>query len=141
MSHIITKIAEYGIIINDNKEFLMLKFSKEVNPGEKWIFPGGRLDNGEEPKKGLLREIKEETNLDVEIVQACDVTMWGEGEDHRYAVFFICKIKKGDNIKLSHEHQDYKWCSFDKINKINFHDNVFKEILKKAFEIIKNLSN
>ncbi len=129
MSHLKTKIAEYGIIIKDNK-FLMLKFSKEANPSEKWIFPGGRLDKGDNPKKALVREIKEETNLDVKILYPCDVSVWGKGEDHRYAVFFVCKLKKGE-VKLSKEHQDFKWFSFD--DKIDFHDKSFEKVL----EVIK----
>jgi len=138
MAHMITKIAEYGIIINTNKEFLILRFSKDVNAGEKWIFPGGRLDNEEKPKLGLLREIKEETNLGVEIIQPCDVSMWGIGEDHRYAIFFLCKPKNKNEVKLSHEHQEYKWCSFKDLDKISFHDISFRRILENAFTIITN---
>jgi 8-oxo-dGTP diphosphatase len=126
--HLKTKIAEYGIIIKDNK-FLMLRFSKEANVNEKWIFPGGRLNKTDKPKEALKREIKEETNLDIEIIKLLDVTMWGKEEDHRYAVFFLCKLIKGE-IELSKEHQDYKWFKFK--DKIDFHDKSFKEVLKKC---------
>jgi 8-oxo-dGTP diphosphatase len=126
MAHLITKIAEYGIIINNDK-FLMLKFSKEANPGEKWIFPGGRLDEGEQAKDGLAREIQEETNLQVKVGKPVDVTIWGDGDDNRYAVFFICKLIGGE-IKLSREHQDYKWFSFE--DQIEFHDESFRRILQ-----------
>ncbi|OYT31779.1 hypothetical protein DRJ22_00140 [Candidatus Woesearchaeota archaeon] len=125
-----TKIAEYGIIIKDNK-FLMLQFSKKTNPTEKWIFPGGRMNANEKPKQALKREIKEETGLEVEIKKPIDVLEWGEKEDNRYAIFFKCKHKKG-KVRLSKEHQNYKWYTFKELNKIDYYQKEFKEILKKA---------
>lgn len=128
--HLKTKIAEYGIILK-NKKFLMLKLSKENSPSEKWIFPGGRLEDEDKPKQALKREVKEETNLDINILSPCDVAMWGKEGGHRYAVFFICKFISGE-IKLSKEHQDFKWFSFNEINNIEFHDSSFKKVLKNV---------
>ncbi|MFC1698032.1 NUDIX domain-containing protein [Nanoarchaeota archaeon] len=131
--HLKTKIAEYGIILNEKNEFLMLRFAKDEVPSQKWIFPGGRLDDGEEPKLGLLREITEETNLDIELLNPIDVSMWGIDHDHRYAIFFLCKlVSNPENIKLSHEHQDYKWYSFDELDNIDYHRKHFKEVLIKV---------
>jgi len=133
--HKITKIAEYGIIVKDNK-FLMLKFSKATNPSEKWIFPGGRLDENENPKEALIREIKEETGLDVDLLFPCDVAMWGKNDDQRYAVFFLC-TSKNNEVKLSHEHQDFKWFCFDELDKIDYHYSGFKDVLENARKLSK----
>ena len=57
MAHLVTKIAEYGVIINEKEEVLVLRFSKPANSLQKWIFPGGRIDEGEMPMKCLEREI------------------------------------------------------------------------------------
>jgi mutator protein MutT len=132
--HLVTRIAEYGIIFNDEDKFLMVKFSKEANPSEAWIFPGGRLDEGDKPIEAINREIKEETGLNVEVLFPCDVTMWGKGEDHRYAVFFVCKLVGGE-IKLCKEHQEFKWFSYKDIDKIDFHDESFKNVLEGAFKL------
>ena len=129
--HLVTRIAEYGVIFNDEKEFLMLKFSKEANPGEAWIFPGGRLDEGDLPYEALKREIKEETGLDVEVLFPCDVAMWGKGDDHRYAVFFVCGLV-GGKVKLCPEHQEYRWFSLNELGEIRFHDKSFKRVIEKA---------
>lgn len=69
MTHKITKVAEYAVIVKENK-FLMLKFSKKTNAGERWIFPGGRMEENDFPKEALVREVKEETNLEVEITSS-----------------------------------------------------------------------
>ena len=138
MAHLVTKIAEYGIIFKNNK-ILMLRFAKETNSGEKWIFPGGRVDEGEKPVEGLGREIIEEIGLDVIVRFPCAVTMWGEGEDHRYAVFFICDYKDG-NVSLSHEHQDFKWLTEEEIESIEHHNDNFKSVLRDAFSIYKRIN-
>lgn len=138
MAHKVSKIAEYGIIINDDK-FLMLKFSKDADKLQRWIFPGGRIDEDENPKEALSREIKEETNLDAEILFPCDVTIWGEGDNHRYAIFFICKLKEKSEIKLCCEHVAYDWFSFDILKNIDYHEKSFEEILRKAKSLIDKL--
>ncbi|MGM5482801.1 MAG: NUDIX domain-containing protein [Nanobdellota archaeon] len=136
MPHLKTKIAEYGVIIKDNK-FLILQFSRRANERETWIFPGGRINENEKHITGLKREVSEETGLQVEVQIPCGVTMWGEGEDNRYAVFFLCKVKGKQTVVLSKEHQDYRWCSFDELASIRFHDSSFVDILNKAKVLVK----
>ena len=62
-----------GILIEDNK---ILLAQQKVSDKRKWSLPGGRLERGETLSQGLIREMKEETGLDVEIVRMlylCDV--------------------------------------------------------------------
>jgi ADP-ribose pyrophosphatase YjhB (NUDIX family) len=134
MTHLKTKIAEYGIIVHE-KKFLVLKFSKKTNIGEKWIFPGGRLNEGEGPITGLTREIREETGLEVEIIQPVHVGMWGIAEDKRYAVFFLCTLNNGQ-VTLSHEHDAYRWCEFSNIDTVDFHDASLKEAVRNTKKIL-----
>jgi 8-oxo-dGTP diphosphatase len=51
---------QQAIIVNDKKE-LLLGFSYND-----YQFPGGHLEKDEEPVKGLIRELKEETGIDIE---------------------------------------------------------------------------
>lgn len=39
-----------------------------VREGDTWLLPGGRLEAGESPEEGAIREVEEETGIDVEIV-------------------------------------------------------------------------
>lgn len=57
MAHLWTKMAEYGIIVSENK-FLLLRLSEGADKNQSWILPGGRLDEGEKPVAGLKREIR-----------------------------------------------------------------------------------
>ncbi|ADL52694.1 NUDIX hydrolase [Clostridium cellulovorans] len=55
-------VAAGGLIVNDQDEILLVK-----NPRKGWEFPGGIVEPGETIPQGLIREIKEEAGIDVEI--------------------------------------------------------------------------
>lgn len=62
-----------GILIENNKILLV---QQKLSDKRNWSLPGGRLERGETLSQGLIREMKEETGLDVEIVRMlyiCDV--------------------------------------------------------------------
>ena len=62
-----------GILI-ENHEILLVQ--QKLSDKRNWSLPGGRLERGETLSQGLIREMKEETGLDVEIVRMlylCDV--------------------------------------------------------------------
>lgn len=72
-----TKVRVSAIIISNNK-ILLIHRKKEGR--EYWVFPGGGVEEGETNEQALIREVKEETNLDVTGVKSafdnfyyCDV--------------------------------------------------------------------
>jgi len=52
-----------GVVIKDKKEVLLIK-----NPSNVWTFPKGHIEKGETKEEAAVREVKEETNIDAEIV-------------------------------------------------------------------------
>ncbi len=58
--HFRGKVAQKAIIVHNDKVLLM-RDSREVD--EIWEIPGGRLNEGEEPKAGLARELQEELGV------------------------------------------------------------------------------
>lgn len=51
-------------------------------------FPGGHVEHGESFLGSVIREVKEETGLDIENPVLCGIKQWQSSEDARYVVFF-----------------------------------------------------
>ena len=101
----INKIAK-AVIIKDNKVLILLRAGSEKNAG-RWDLPGGHLEEGEELKEGLLREVYEETGLTLsEPIES----LYTKGNTS----FFKAEISPED-IKLSHEHTEYKFISLEEL--------------------------
>ncbi|MHA6252939.1 NUDIX hydrolase [Oceanobacillus sp. CAU 1775] len=61
-------ISAATIVVNDKKEILLIK-----GPLRGWEMPGGIVELGESLKDGAIRETREETGIDVEIVKFCGI--------------------------------------------------------------------
>ena len=55
-----------AVIINQNKEILIAKRSKDQHQGNKWEFPGGKAEENETSEEALHREILEELGIEVQ---------------------------------------------------------------------------
>ena len=62
------KVAFKAIIRKDNKILAIKRSTKEEVFEKLWDIPGGRMNFGEMPKEALIREIHEETGLEVNIL-------------------------------------------------------------------------
>jgi len=115
-------------LIEQNGKYLITKRSEgeKVYPGY-WDLPGGKLEHGETPEEGLLREVKEEINLEVKVGEP--IFSYLEAIKYAcYVVVYECKLISGE-IKLSSEHSEYKWASVEEIQKL-----LIEPYVKKLFE-------
>lgn len=104
--------------IKDGEKFLVFKRAPDAHTYQNcWDFTGGRLEHGENPKEGLKREVKEETNLDIEVLKPKFV--FSEKLHDHYVVFVVyeCKLVSKE-IKLSEEHTDSQWATKEEILKL-----------------------
>ena len=58
--------AVYGILFSEDKKEVLLVQRRDLPV---WVLPGGGLDPGETPEEGVIREVEEETGLQVKIVR------------------------------------------------------------------------
>ncbi|NDD58869.1 MAG: NUDIX domain-containing protein [Chlamydiae bacterium] len=58
--------AVFGILFKENRTQVLLIKRRDIPI---WVLPGGGIDPGETPEMAIVREVKEETGLDVEIVR------------------------------------------------------------------------
>ncbi len=85
-----------GVLVENNKILLV---KQKVSEKRNWSLPGGKLEQGETLEQGIIREMKEETGLDVEIIRLlylCDVSA---SDNTLLHITFLLKRVDGD-IKL-----------------------------------------
>jgi len=103
-------ITVKGVVIYHNK-ILVLKRTRPSSDGYGyWEFPGGGLEYGETPHQALIRELKEETGLDIHILKPV-YTFTAIRPDSNYqtvGIGFLC-IPTNDHVVISDEHTDYRF--------------------------------
>ena len=65
MDHKNLKIVVSIALINEANEILLSKRPNNKHLAGFWEFPGGKVESGETPEGALIREIKEELNIDI----------------------------------------------------------------------------
>ncbi len=105
-----------GIIYKEKKILVAKRGLNQSHPG-KWEFPGGKVKPSEGLEGCLLRELLEELNIRVEILEKLSSV------DMEYEDFYIelhpfqCKFI--DNPIILREHEQIKWCSVDKLGELD----------------------
>ncbi|TVR90419.1 MAG: (deoxy)nucleoside triphosphate pyrophosphohydrolase [Saprospirales bacterium] len=93
-------------IIEVENKVLAVQRSEDMNLPFKWEFPGGKIEAGETPQKSIVREIKEELNLEIELVQALKPVVHDYPNQRVQLIPFIAKMV-GGTLKLL-EHKQYQ---------------------------------
>ena len=112
------KILLKAIIFHNNKILIMKRSNKESLSGY-WDFPGGNLDFLESKEKSIQREIYEETGLMVkDIPQFFDEELIYKRNKKHYLLFLFKANVNHNKIRLSSEHDDFKWIKKSDLSKI-----------------------
>ncbi len=125
-------VAVIAIIIKDGN-LLMMKRSEEKKaaPGL-WEALSGRLHHGEDPHIGLLREIEEESGLEVELASSpYDLYMTKYLGEPMLALVYEAKYLSG-KVRISKEHSEYKWGSIQDFEE--------RTAIKRLLKSVKKLS-
>ena len=95
-----------AIILKEDK-ILVTQRGKRMKLPLKWEFPGGKIENSETAENCIKREIKEELNLEIELLEKLESKIFDYELFTINLIPFISKILTGQ-IALA-EHNDYKW--------------------------------
>ncbi len=137
------KETSAGVLIfyleNNKPIFLMLKYLNY------WGFVKGLIEKGEGEIATVRREAKEEANISqIQILegfkQLIKYSFRFKGEIiSKKVTFFLGKVEKEEagNVRISFEHQGFKWLSFDDALRIMKHKNE-RDLLTKANELLKD---
>jgi 8-oxo-dGTP diphosphatase len=96
-------------------------FLKRINGGQwnpgRWDLPGGKVDLGERFEVALLREVQEETGLDI-VITGLMGAVQDATEDFRIVHIIMKGTTRETEIQISHEHEKYIWINPIDLDKI-----------------------
>lgn len=105
-----------AIIIDNGKVFATQRGYGEFKDG--WEFPGGKIEVGETPEDAIVREIKEELDTEIQVMEWMDTVEYDYPKFHLSMDCFICKIKTG-NLILK-EHEAAKWLTKENLDSVDW---------------------
>lgn len=103
-------IGVFGIIFDEQGRVLLAHRTDY----DLWNLPGGGLEIGETPWEGVIREIKEETGFNAEIIKLQGI--YSKPDKNEIVFSFICKIIDGQ-ITANQEADKIEYFEIDKIPK------------------------
>ena len=122
-------IGVFAIIL-DSKKRVLLCHRCDYNL---WNLPGGKLEKGEAPWGGVIREVKEETGLNVAVDKL--IGTYFKPKNNHIVFQFLCKTKNG-KLRLNDEANKLEYFSLDKLPKNTVIKQ--KERIKDYFNNYKN---
>lgn len=111
-------IEVVGAAIIDGNNVLAMQRSDQMTLSGLWEFPGGKVEIGETETDALIREIKEELDTDIEIIDYLDEASYDYSFGTVRLKVYTAKIISGD-ITLK-EHSDKKWLKADELNTLDW---------------------
>ncbi len=121
MKRKIISIVGVGVV-KKGSQYLITKRIHPVKELNKWQFPGGGLNHGEKIEHCIIREIKEETGLDVKPVKFVpkifEITRNFLGDWHGILIVYICKMTdERQKVVINNEASEYDWATANEVRK------------------------
>ncbi|MGN0463343.1 MAG: bis(5'-nucleosyl)-tetraphosphatase, partial [Acutalibacteraceae bacterium] len=103
-----------------------------------WGFPKGHIEAGESEKETAVRETKEETGLDIDIIDgfSCKSEYTIQGKVEKAVVIFLAKARNNNVVKQEEEIDEFIWVDFNAAMRMLKFEND-RNILIKAKEYIE----
>ena len=109
-------IVAVGAVILDAGRVLLVRRGQEPLKGE-WSLPGGAVEAGETLSAALVREVREETSLDIDVVPVVEVLdsirrdADGRAEFHYVIIDYACRVRSGTSTVAAHgtDASDVQW--------------------------------
>lgn len=136
-------------ILDDKRQKVLLVHHKKLG---KWLPPGGHIDHNETPPEAAIREAKEETGLDVELMKQeniwidrpnakslarpylClleEIPAHGDHPAHQHIdQIFVGRAIGGDSNHNGDEVHDMRWFSLDDLKQLKPEIEIFEETLQ-----------
>lgn len=136
------RVTVSGIIKNSKGEVLLCKMpaNRGAYPG-KWAIPGGGIEEGEQIRETLIRELREEVGLEVTNIEpasfddAVREKIFADG--HKETVYMILLVfdceTKSNLVKINDEFEAFAWVATDKLKDYDLNSATIKTFKKKGW--------
>jgi len=137
-------IVGVGAIIICEGEILLEKRKNEPGKG-KWSVPGGLVELGESVEQTVIREVKEETGLEVEKPEHIDVVdniirdESGKVKYHFVIIDYFMRLK-GGTLKAASDAEELKWVSLNDVEKYDL-TKTFREFFQRNRQKLEKLNS
>ena len=105
-----------AIIVNEKKVFATQRGYGEFKDG--WEFPGGKIELGESSEEALVREIREELDVDIKVGRLLETVEYNYPRFHLTMHCFICELLSEEIILK--EHEDAKWLAEEELDSVDW---------------------
>lgn len=112
-------VAAITKAVNENGETII--FATQRGYGDLkggWEFPGGKIEAGETPQEALIREIKEELEIDISVGELIDTIEYDYPTFHLSMDCFWTEIMSGDLVLR--EHAAAKWLTKEELDSVDW---------------------
>ena len=107
-------------IIEHNEKIVVVQRSECMKLPLKWEFPGGKIENNETEEACIKREIKEELNIEIELISRLTPVTFKYPSVVINLIPFIATYLKGEIILF--EHKQYKWLLKEELKNLDWAD-------------------
>jgi 8-oxo-dGTP pyrophosphatase MutT (NUDIX family) len=117
MTQILPGVVEVYVIRPKPGDWRVLVLQRAVDairPGS-WETVYGKIDAGERPEQAAVRELREETGLELNALYNVTVSSFflHTSQTVQMAIVFAAFVESGSEVTLSDEHQRFEWLSVD----------------------------
>ena len=105
-----------AMIIHGDQIFATQRGYGEFKDG--WEFPGGKIEPGETPQEALIREIREELDVEIVVKDFLETVEYDYPGFHLSMDCFFCTIKSGEMVLK--EHEAAKWLTAETLDSVNW---------------------
>lgn len=112
------EIHVVGAAIMDGEKVLAAQRSIDMNTPLKWEFAGGKVENGESHAAALIREVREELGVRIEVKDFLATGVWEDGENRILLHVYEAEILEGK--PEASEHAQLKWIELDGLGQLEW---------------------
>ena len=133
-------MAAGGVVVRGSGERLEVVLAGR-DSDRTWVFPKGTPEAGESVEDTALREVSEETGLEVEIVRPIgQIEYWfavpGQ-RVHKVVHFFLMRAVGGDVSRHDHEYDEVRWMPVDEARRLLSYD-TYRDMLDRALAALQD---